>query len=100
MCEWDKGPILMSAENPTGLKLEDCLAMLRYEISIKTAKIINDTSPQAQLVVRNNQTIIGLIGQAEGLQCASMHVLDSMKLNEGPTGTPRIGDALKTEGAK
>ncbi|QHW35849.1 histidine kinase (plasmid) [Paenibacillus rhizovicinus] len=85
-------PILMGAENPEGLKLEDVLDQLCNEVAHKINKIINDPSPQAKLVVRNNQAIIEHLGAAAVLQKSSYVVLDAMKANEGPTGQPRIGN--------
>jgi hypothetical protein len=83
--------VLMSNENHNGLKLEDLLAQVKLDVSQKINKIINDTSPQAQLVVRNNLAIIEHLGAAEALQRTSYVVLDAMKPNEGPSGKPRIG---------
>lgn len=84
--------VLMSSENHNGWKLEELLAQVKQEVSEKINKIINDPSPQAQLVVRNNLAIIEHLGAAEALQRSSYIVLDAMKANEGPTGTPRIGN--------
>jgi hypothetical protein len=83
--------VLMSNENHNGWKLENLLAQVKLEVSQKINKIINDTSPQAQLVVRNNLAIIEHLGAAEALQRSSYVVLDAMKPNEGPSGKPRIG---------
>lgn len=84
-------PILMSADNPDGHKLENLLNQLQQEVEAKSAKIVNDRRPQALRVLRNNQQIIGLLMQAEALQCDSYDVLATMGPNEGPLGTPRIG---------
>jgi hypothetical protein len=83
--------ILMGSENHNGWKLEELLSQLKKEVSEKINKIINDESPQSQLVVRNNLAIIEHLGAAEALQRSSYIVLDAMKENEGPTGKPRIG---------
>lgn len=84
--------ILIGSDNHNGWKLEDLLDQVRQEVSQKINKIINDPSPQAQLVVRNNLEIIGHLGAAEALQRSSYIVLDAMKPNEGPSGKPRIGN--------
>jgi hypothetical protein len=84
--------ILMGSENHNGWKLEDLLAQVKLEVSQKINKIINDPSPQAQLVVRNNLAIIEHLGSAEALQRSSGIVLDALRPNEGPTGIPRIGE--------
>lgn len=83
--------ILMSAENLNGYKLEDLLAQVKEEVAGKINKIINDPSPHAQLVVRNNLAIIEHLGAAEALQRTSYIVLDAKAPNQGPTGQPRIG---------
>lgn len=83
--------ILMGSENHNGWKLEELLEKVKLEVSQKVNKVINDPSPQAQLVVRNNLAIIEHLGAAEALQRSSGIVLDALRKNEGPAGTPRIG---------
>ncbi|MEC0282316.1 hypothetical protein [Terribacillus saccharophilus] len=80
--------VLMGSENYNGWKLEELLAQLKHEVS---HKIIEDPSPQAQTVVRNNLSIIEHLGAAEALQRSSGIVFDALRANEGPTGNPRIG---------
>lgn len=84
--------ILMGSDNHNGWKLEDLLEQVRQEVSQKINKIINDSSPQAQLVVKNNLAIIEHLGAAEALQRSSYVVLDAIRKNEGPSGKPRIGN--------
>lgn len=72
-------PVLMSSENHDGLKLEDLLVKVKQEVSEKINKIINDPSPQAQIVVRNNLAIIEHLGAAEALQRTSYVGLDAMR---------------------
>lgn len=84
-------PVLMGSENHNGWKLEDLLSQVKQEVSEKINKIIEDESPQSQLVVRNNLAIIEHLGAAEALQRSSYIVLDAMRENEGPGGKPRIG---------
>ncbi|MGE6756274.1 hypothetical protein ACQKFO_23065 [Rossellomorea sp. NPDC071047] len=86
-----KETILMGSKNHNGWKLEDLLAQVKQEVSEKINKIVDDESPQAQVVVRNNLSIIEHLGAAEALQRSSYVVLDAMKKNEGPAGKPRIG---------
>ena len=83
--------ILMGRDNPNGHCLEDLLNQLQQEISVKCDYICADTRLEAKHVLRNNQQIIGLLAQAEALQCLSYDILDSMAPNEGPLGTYRIG---------
>ncbi|USK43732.1 hypothetical protein [Cytobacillus oceanisediminis] len=83
--------VLMGSDNHNGWKLEELLAQVKQEVSQKINKVINDPSPQAQLVVKNNLSIIEHLGAAEALQRSSYIVLDALKPNEGPGGKPRIG---------
>ncbi|MFB1098161.1 hypothetical protein [Terribacillus sp. JSM ZJ617] len=87
----DNKTILMSSENHDGWKLEELLDQVEYEVAHKINKIIDDPSPQAQLVVRNNLSIIEHLGAAAVLQRSSGIVLDALRANEGPAGKPRIG---------
>lgn len=84
--------ILMGTDNPTGYKLEDLLAQLQDEINDKSKKIASDTREPAKKVLRNNQQIVGLLMQAEALQRSSYDILDAISPNQGPNGTPRIGE--------
>lgn len=83
--------ILMGSDNPHGWKLEDLLATIAAEVGLKCLKIKDDASPVARAVLRNNQQIMGLLGQAEALQRASQDALDILGPNQGPEGKPRIG---------
>ena len=89
-------PILMSAENPTGWKLDELLERLQNEIRLKSAKIEADPRMQAKCVRINNDQIINLLGLAASTQRHSMLILESIGPNQGPTGTPRIGVGSKT----
>lgn len=84
--------ILMSSTNPNGHKLEELLQQLQIEVATKSQKIESDTRPSARQVLRNNSQIIGLLMQAEALQRSSYDVLSTIGPNQGPLGTPRIGN--------
>lgn len=84
-------PVLMSAENPDGWKLETLLTQLMGELLAKTKKIANDVRPAARIVHRNNLRIIKHFHQAVALQCESMNALAFIAPDPGPEGTPRIG---------
>lgn len=84
-------PILMSAENPVGAKLEEHLRELVTEIEAKCRKIEADPRAQAQTVLHNNREIIAHLKQAVRHQEHSQRVLADMAPDQGPTGTPRIG---------
>lgn len=95
----DQGPVLMSPANPNGWKLEELAAQLRDEVKGKCLKILEDDRPVARSVLHNNQLILGklrqieeLLGGIEAAQRDSYAQLDAMAPNEGPLGTPRIGE--------
>lgn len=85
-------PILMSAENPNGWKLEDLLAQLRKELLIKTEKITGDSSVLSLKVQCNNLSILRHLHTAESLQRDSYALLATKAPDEGPNGQARIGD--------
>lgn len=84
-------PILMSAENPQGWKLEELLHQLQLEIAAKSAKIADDPSPAAGVVRWNNSAIIAYLENAARLQRASLLELGLLGPDPGPLGPPRIG---------
>ena len=83
--------LLMSADNPNGWTLEDFLSTLRSEIDAKTAKLVDDPCPTAQLIVNNNREIVSLLAKAEALQLLSLRELGKIGPDQGPLGTPRLG---------
>jgi len=85
-------PILMGPTNVNGWKLEELLSKLQDEVWHKSLKIARDPRLIAKTVYNNNQQIIGLMRQAEALQRQSYALLDDTSPNEGPLGTPRIGE--------
>lgn len=87
------GYILMGSENPSGWKLEELLEKLVKEVEHKTSKIDKDPSPEAQAVVENNYEIISYLTSAIIFQQSSMKILDAKSPNQGPNGTPRIGNS-------
>lgn len=89
-------PVLMSPVNPDGWKLEDLLHQIYGEVKAKCRKIENDPRPVARQVLRNNQQIMGLLQQAAALQEDSYDKLDAIGPNQGPLGTPRIGEGSES----
>lgn len=83
--------ILMGADNPDGMTLEDLLQKLIEEIDAKTEKIVGDDCSEAKFVRDNNNHIVAFLHACVGLQTVSMEVLAGMGPNEGPLGKPRIG---------
>lgn len=86
-----KQPILMSAENPDGWKLEDLLAQVQKELMAKNLKIIGDDSKLACFVRGNNYVILTHLIAAEQLQRKSYEELAKLRPDEGPNGKARIG---------
>lgn len=81
----------MSADNPTGWKLEDLLNQIAGEIDTKTARIQHDKSETARFVAANNAYIIDHLKRARDLQLASYTELAKIGKDQGPTGKARIG---------
>lgn len=86
-----KQPILMTAENPDGWKLEDLLTQLQKELMAKTQKIIGDDSKLACFVRGNNIAILTHLNAAENLQRKSYEELAKLRPDQGPNGQARIG---------
>lgn len=84
-------PVLMSADNPNGWKLEDLAVQLVAEITKKNEKIETDHRRVAQTVAKNNRCIMELLGHIQLYQSISLKALNSIGPDEGPTGKPRIG---------
>jgi len=85
---------LVSDENPEGQKLEDILSGIRKDVLIRCTKIVDDSRPEAQHVLRNNTAILELLGDAIEVAMDSTQTLDKAF---GPSqaakgGPPRIGE--------
>lgn len=90
-------PVLMSADNPSGWKLEDLLAQLQVELDAKIARIRMDVSPTATAVMTNNFGIRDHLARAEVLQRDTLRRLDALRADPGPGGPPRIGASAPRE---
>lgn len=91
-------PILMSRNNPEGMKLEDLLKQVRIEMDAKNTALrateYETDDPRRQVwaqVTSYNDTIIGMLQNCETLQRKIMETLDGLGRDPGPTGLPRIG---------
>lgn len=84
--------ILMGTENYDGWKLEDLLGQLIKELHLKSAKIATDQSHEARMVLNNNASIINCLDAARDSQLNSQDILAAKGENQGPEGTPRIGE--------
>lgn len=61
-------PVLMSAENPDGWKLEELLDQLRVELAAKSDKIRGVDHPAAALYLKTNHEIDLLLARAANYQ--------------------------------
>jgi len=86
------GLILMTRENPTGHKLEELLAQVAHELTVKNDRLTGDLSPAAQTLRHNNVEIISLLHQARRHQEHSLKVLLDVGPDQGPMGKPRVGE--------
>jgi hypothetical protein len=85
---------LVSEENPTGLKLEEILRVIRDDIFKRCTKISPDHRAEAQMVLGNNVKILELLTEAISRAEDSTRILDKAF---GPSesshgGPPRIGE--------
>ena len=55
--------ILISPDNPKGLKLEILLEYVRGDLMQRCAHIVDDPRPDSRIVLRNNIEIMGLLGR-------------------------------------
>ena len=55
--------ILISSDNPKGIKLEILLDHVRGDLMQRCAHIMDDQRPDSGIVLRNNIEIMGLLGQ-------------------------------------
>lgn len=84
-------PILMSAENPTGWKLEELLRQIIKEVALKNKKVTKDKQLVARTVEHNNTMIMTFLTQACAMQMHSLDMLATLGPDPGPVGIPRIG---------
>ena len=84
-------PILMSADNPDGWKLEDLCAQLQREVLAKNQRIDGDNREQALRTAARNRRIIQLLGNIVSMQQDIMADLATLGPDDGPLGRPRIG---------
>lgn len=82
---------LVTDDNADGYKLEDILKIIRKDIFLRTTKIMEDERPEAQMVMDNNVTILGLLSKSITVAEDSTTILQK---SFGPSrdGKPRIGN--------
>lgn len=81
---------LVTDDNPDGYKLEDMLKLIRKDIFLRTAKIMEDDRPEAQSVMDNNVKILGMISDAIAIAENSTSILRK-SFGRSRSGKPRIG---------
>lgn len=86
-----KTTILMSAENPTGFKLEELLAAIVTDLHTKNEIMENeDSCTEAERIIRaNNLKIIDKLERATSTQLNTMAYLKSLGQDTGPHGKKR-----------
>jgi hypothetical protein len=82
----------MSAENPTGAKLEELLEQIAVELEAKNAKIEHDPQPCSRAISTNNLSIISALRKCVHIQNDSLDQLDELGEDLGPNSPPRIGN--------
>lgn len=83
--------LLMSRDNPEGMKLEELLAQVRSELVTKTALLEGDDCPVSKDIQDSNRAIINLLLEAEAIQRNTMERLRIVGEDNGPYAEPRVG---------
>lgn len=81
----------MSAENPTGWKLEDLMAAVIADLELKQGRVAADARPTAVEVRRLNNASIYSLKSVLMNQRLVLDELARLGPDQGPTGKPRIG---------
>ncbi|MBM3504582.1 MAG: histidine kinase [Alphaproteobacteria bacterium] len=77
--------ILISPENPKGLKLEAALVALRNDVLSRCSHIVDDPRPPIREVLNNNLEILRLLSQSLEKVRESEKILSSLGIAEGAT---------------
>ncbi len=88
-------PILMSAGNPTGRKLEELLVQIRAELWEKNARLEGRDDEMTARVVLANRRIMSHLYEAEGAQRLLLAMLNAVGPDQGPLGRPRVGPGAR-----
>ena len=72
--------LLISDENPQGLRTEEACRALIADILKRIGELPNDSSPQAQRVLKNNIAILGFLSEAAELAEVNSNTLAEGKL--------------------
>jgi hypothetical protein len=96
----ERQPVLMSAANPDGWKLEELLEQLREEVMEKNERLQGgefgiDAASTRRMMVRatvreQNERIIALLMQAALIQREILADLATLGPDQGPRGTARV----------
>jgi hypothetical protein len=107
MSDIKQTPLLMTAENPDGWKLEELSVQLMDEMRAKDAKLTGlmaeerDCNKLAALkrARENNKAIILAFDQINRRQLDTMQAFAAFGPDQGPRGKPRIGPGSDTPSA-
>ncbi len=83
--------LLLSPDNPNGWRLEDIIDEIQNDIVRRSARIVDDSRPEARAVLTNNIEILNLLTVCSEKAHDSTHVLSTLGPSRGPQGIPRIG---------
>lgn len=84
--------LLVSPDNPEGWKLEDIIDEIQNDIIRRTARIVDDSRPEARTVLHNNIEIMQLLTSCSEKAHDSTRVLNTLGPSVSPHGgAPRIG---------
>ncbi len=75
--------ILISPENPKGLKLEAAIVALRNDLLARCSHIVDDQRPAIKEVLNNNLEILRLLSLSPEKVKASERILASLGIIEG-----------------
>lgn len=75
--EEERAPILMSAENPNGWKLEELLEVIAEELATKTERLNPDDCPVNPDIIRNNHFIYTHLMDCASIQKHTMKLIDN-----------------------
>jgi hypothetical protein len=91
-----KRPLLMSAGNPAGWKLEELLDVAGRELAAKCRRMGEDRSALGLAVVGGNLRIIRLLNEARAIQLDTLAALaGAAGPDQGPGGPPRCGPGFE-----
>lgn len=86
-----KRQILMARENPKGHKLEDLLKKLRFELTLKTLRLVGDPHPLSKTIMARNKMILMQLERCQSLQETNMAECEAFFSRPSSATEPRLG---------